>query len=209
MIGDAALEKIKQLSGTRRNCESPPRRSPVRDWLTWQALAHLEELDLSENSQVFDDGLAHLAGLTSLKDLNLWRVGITDEGVKHLAGLTSLERLNLDNTQLTDAGLQHLAGPAAADVPAPRFDGRVRCGARASGRTDVAQRPEGHAHAPSPPRAWRNCRRSCPTRPFSWSTCRGSRPVPRGPVAEQGPQSLVACGAAQVLRAFRRSPHNR
>lgn len=71
----------------------------------------LEELDLSENSQIFDDGLKHLASMTQLKKLNLWRVQVTDEGVKHLAGLTNLAWLNLDNVgYLSDEGLVYLKG---------------------------------------------------------------------------------------------------
>jgi hypothetical protein len=53
--------------------------------------------------------MPHLAGLTSLRKLNLWRVPITDAGVASLAGLIKLEWLNLDNTQFfSDAGLVHL-----------------------------------------------------------------------------------------------------
>ena len=65
----------------------------------------LEELDLSENSSLTNVGLEHLAPLTSLRKLNLWRLAISDDGIKNLAPLTNLEWLNLDNTQLSDAGL--------------------------------------------------------------------------------------------------------
>ena len=80
-----------------------------------QGLAHLAKLksltilDLSENSQISDTGLRHLAGMNQLQNLNLWRVNIMDSGIAHLAGLTNLASLNLDNTQLSDFGLQHLA----------------------------------------------------------------------------------------------------
>jgi hypothetical protein len=73
-------------------------------------LSHLEDLDLSENSALFDNDIAPLAGMTTLRRLNLWRVALTDAGVAHLAGLVNLEWLNLDNTQLTDAGLKSLSG---------------------------------------------------------------------------------------------------
>ena len=71
-------------------------------------LSQLEELDLSQNSQLFDDALAPLGSITSLTKLNLWLVAITDEGVKHLASLTNMNWLNLDQTQLTDAGFARL-----------------------------------------------------------------------------------------------------
>lgn len=79
-IGDAALESLT-------------------------ACSNLEELDLSENSQLTDAGMVSLGKITSLKKLNLWRVQINDEGALALAPLTGLKWLNLDNTKLSDAGL--------------------------------------------------------------------------------------------------------
>jgi len=70
-----------------------------------KACKALQELDLSENSIITDAGLVHLAAITSLKKLNLWRVQITDAGALALAPLVNLEWLNLDNTKLSDAGL--------------------------------------------------------------------------------------------------------
>ena len=73
-------------------------------------MTQLVELDLSENTSIFDDGMAHLSEMTQLKKLNLWRVPITDEGVASLAGLTNMEWLNLDNTAyLSDDGLKYLS----------------------------------------------------------------------------------------------------
>ena len=70
--------------------------------------SRLEELDLSEDSLITDAGMGHVAKLTGLKKLNLWRVQISDDGVLRLAPLTKLEWLNLDNTKLSDAGLPAL-----------------------------------------------------------------------------------------------------
>lgn len=81
-VSDIGLEKISQLK--------------------------IEDLDVSECSQLSDTALAALGKIKSLKKLNLWRDAITDEGVSQLAGLTELKWLNLDNTQATDAGLKHL-----------------------------------------------------------------------------------------------------
>lgn len=74
-------------------------------------MTNLQELDLSENTSIFDDGLAHLQPMHQLQKLNLWRVPITDEGVASLAGLTEMQWLNLDNVAyLSDEGLPHLKG---------------------------------------------------------------------------------------------------
>lgn len=72
---------------------------------TLSVCSTLQELDLSENSLITNAGMAHLAKLTSLKKLNLWRVQISDEGALLLAPLTKMEWLNLDNSKLGDAGL--------------------------------------------------------------------------------------------------------
>lgn len=82
---------------------------------TLSKCALLEELDLSEDSLITNDGMAHLAKLTGLKKLNLWRVQISDEGVLMLASLTRLEWLNLDNTKLSDAGLPALKNMKSLD----------------------------------------------------------------------------------------------
>lgn len=72
-------------------------------------LANLEDLDLSENSLLFDDAMEPVGQMTQLQRLNLWRVAITDTGIGQLVGLTKLRWLNLDNTQLSDGGLEYLA----------------------------------------------------------------------------------------------------
>ena len=73
----------------------------------------LEELDVSEDALLTDAGMAHLAKLTALKKLNLWRVQISDDGALKLAPLTKLVWLNLDNTHLSDGGLALLKGMTA------------------------------------------------------------------------------------------------
>ena len=69
------------------------------------ARTSLEEIDLSENSLITNAGMAHLAKLTNLKKLNLWRVQISDDGALLLAALTKMDWLNLDNSKLGDGGL--------------------------------------------------------------------------------------------------------
>ncbi|MCA9210091.1 MAG: hypothetical protein KDA55_17155, partial [Planctomycetales bacterium] len=69
-------------------------------------LKKLKELDLSECFAVADEGMADLAPITSLVDLNLWSTRVGDAGVEHIAALKNLESLNLDKTGLTDAGMK-------------------------------------------------------------------------------------------------------
>ncbi len=65
-------------------------------------------LVLDDSTQITDAGLAHLAGLTQLRDLCLQGTQITDAGLKHLAGLTQLRELHLENTQIMDDGVKKL-----------------------------------------------------------------------------------------------------
>ena len=70
-------------------------------------LSNLVELDVSENSLLFDTGLEHFAAMKQLKKLNCYRLQILGEP---LAVLTNLEWLNLDNTNIDDFSLEYLKG---------------------------------------------------------------------------------------------------
>jgi Leucine-rich repeat (LRR) protein len=60
--------------------------------------------------KVTDDGLKHIAAMTGLRRLFLYRAPITDAGLAVLEGFPKLEKLDLSYTRVTDAGLAHLAG---------------------------------------------------------------------------------------------------
>jgi hypothetical protein len=71
----------------------------------------LRFLDLSENRNVTDAGLARLRGLPQLTGLNLSSCSITNPGLKHLEGLPRLAHLNLSYcNRLNDASLKILEG---------------------------------------------------------------------------------------------------
>src|SRR5262249_55590252 len=74
--------------------------------------SRLRALDLF-GTEVGDDGLAHLAGLTELRALYLESTRVGDAGVAHLRKLTRLERLALSGTRVSDACLTHLTSLAA------------------------------------------------------------------------------------------------
>jgi Leucine Rich Repeat (LRR) protein len=69
-------------------------------------LGRLRVLDI--DTQVTDAGLAHLTGLTNLRQLDLRGTHATDAGLAHLKRLTNLSKLDLRGTHVTDAGLAHL-----------------------------------------------------------------------------------------------------
>ena len=73
----------------------------------------LEDLDLieltfSRSSEVTDEGLAHLQGLTDLTSLGLGGANISDAGLPHLAGFTKLTFLSFSGTNVTDDGVNQL-----------------------------------------------------------------------------------------------------
>jgi serine/threonine protein kinase len=57
-------------------------------------------------AKVSDDGLKHLSGFTSLRELSLGSTSVTDEGIKHLTWMSALEHLNLADTVVGDGGLK-------------------------------------------------------------------------------------------------------
>jgi len=72
-------------------------------------MTKLEYLTL-HYTQITDEGLEHLRGLSKLSRLNLSDTSVGDRGIKHIEGLENLRELWLDNTRLTDDGLKHLEG---------------------------------------------------------------------------------------------------
>jgi hypothetical protein len=71
-------------------------------------MKRLEVLNIGLCEEVGDAGLAHLKGLTELRELNLRSTKVTDAGLAHLRGLTGLRKLDLRHTKVTAAGVQDL-----------------------------------------------------------------------------------------------------
>src|SRR5262249_50235641 len=71
----------------------------------WQTL-HRLGLQIDE---ITDDCVAHIVGLTELRELDLSYSGITDAGLRHLAPLTNLDAIDLSETAITQHGLAPLA----------------------------------------------------------------------------------------------------
>ncbi|CAI5496017.1 unnamed protein product, partial [Closterium sp. Naga37s-1] len=71
-------------------------------------LPKLEMLDFRW-SGVSDSALQGIGSLTSLKILRLWDTNVTNAGLAHLTGLSSLKELDLSQcTAVTDAGMVHV-----------------------------------------------------------------------------------------------------
>ena len=64
-------------------------------------LTHLEALDISDNLQVTDKGMAIVKGLERLQLLTLGKTGITDKGLMELKSLDGLRTLHVGGTKVT------------------------------------------------------------------------------------------------------------
>jgi hypothetical protein len=81
--------------------------------VTNAGLAHLAgntqlERLLMDGTDITDEGMKYLEGMTALKDISL-SAGITDRGLAHVAGLKNLVAISMSD-RITDDGLHHLLG---------------------------------------------------------------------------------------------------
>ena len=74
-----------------------------------KGLTDLQSLSM-DGTPITDAGLVNLKGLTSLTDLSLDNTVVGDAGLAQLEGLKNLQKLSLDRTRVTDVGLSHLKG---------------------------------------------------------------------------------------------------
>jgi len=85
---------------------------PVGDW-TISHLAennvvpNLKNLDLAD-TDLTDNGMAHIPKFKMLSRLSLFYCNITNSGLRHIQSMTSLETLNLDSRDISDEGLSFL-----------------------------------------------------------------------------------------------------
>jgi hypothetical protein len=108
LVDDQAMELLAQLPNLKKlRLAKTGIGTPGLEMLS---RLELDELDISECSQVFDDSLVAVGKMKTLKRLNLWRDVISDAGVAHLSGLVNMTWLNLDNTHMGNPGLEHLRG---------------------------------------------------------------------------------------------------
>ena len=90
-------------------------------------MTQLRELWL-DGTQITDDGLVHLAGMSRLQWLSLGGTQITDNGLVHFKGMARLRYVSLDGTNVTNEGVKKLQqalpncdivwSPPAASPPA-------------------------------------------------------------------------------------------
>jgi hypothetical protein len=80
------------------------------DFARLSPLTGLRELNASKSHAVGDAGLAAVAGLRRLRELDLYASCVTDAGLAHVAGMPELEFLHLSDTGVAGPGLVNLVG---------------------------------------------------------------------------------------------------
>lgn len=108
--GGIDVSDLSALSGMTRLAHLSIEQSKVADLAPLRNLgASLETLKFYD-APITDDGLAALAGMARLEELELTGSRLEGPGLVHLGHLGSLRRLTLDDTRIKDASLSHLAG---------------------------------------------------------------------------------------------------
>ncbi len=74
-----------------------------------KTLTLLEALDISDNPQVTDKGMAAVKTLERLQTLHLGKTGLTDKGLMELKGLDGLRSLNVVGTKVTGDAAEKFA----------------------------------------------------------------------------------------------------
>jgi hypothetical protein len=105
----ADLAMLKQLR--EFGIQSPRQTDRILSAL--EPLTNLESFTIAGRAEgISDDGVAHLAGLKSLRRLVLanqeHQAGITDRGLARLRGLTRLRELDLSGNKVTASGVSEL-----------------------------------------------------------------------------------------------------
>jgi Leucine-rich repeat (LRR) protein len=129
-LGEEYFRKVVTVGLSTGHFTQPPKATDA-DLAIFQALGDVTLVELGGNPGITDAGLIHLAGLTKLRILYLYRTKIrgpglqhlprnldilslqhtpaVDEGLIHLKRLSKLRCLILSNTKITDNGLRHLS----------------------------------------------------------------------------------------------------
>ncbi|KAE8594930.1 hypothetical protein XENTR_v10015383 [Xenopus tropicalis] len=101
---DKVLEGLSGLSLTR--VVLPGRRCLSDFGLSYlSGLRSLIELDLTDHTQITDQGVQYISALDMLRTLSLCNTSVSDSGLLHLRGLRNLENLSLDRTKVTSRGV--------------------------------------------------------------------------------------------------------
>ena len=104
--GLSFLPALTQLRSLTLSGNGPKLTNKCLDIVT--KLTDLEELRISDQRKINDDGLKQIGELSKLRKLDLNGTLITDATMVHLNNLPLLQELQVGGTGITDAGLVHV-----------------------------------------------------------------------------------------------------
>lgn len=107
-LRDEELRHVGRLTGLRYLSLSDAWEITDAGVAHLAGLVHLEELDLTETT-ITDVGLAYLSTLANVRTLSLWGTRVGDSGLRHIRKLAALENVLMPYTKITDRGLHDLA----------------------------------------------------------------------------------------------------
>ncbi|MFN6162616.1 MAG: leucine-rich repeat domain-containing protein, partial [Planctomycetota bacterium] len=107
-ITDESMKSLAQSRSIKR-IRVPRTKLSDAGLATLKDSVQLELLDLTECNQITDVALAHLKGLTKLRNLSLSGPRITDAGMQHLSSLTNMVAISFQDCAVTDDGFIALA----------------------------------------------------------------------------------------------------
>lgn len=71
---------------------------------------YLTALDIRHAPDFDDDALAAVRGCTGVRELTLYRTGVTDRGLRHLKDWSQLQVVSIEECAVSDEGIRYLCG---------------------------------------------------------------------------------------------------
>ena len=119
VVSEIAVSSDKDISDALKHLAGIPKTTVARfggpgmndrGMKALAGLTSLKRLDLTDCSSIGDETLKVIGELKNIEALILRRSGFTDAGLAAVRNLPKLRALDLRNSNVTDAGLEHLTG---------------------------------------------------------------------------------------------------
>ena len=124
-ITDAGVKDLEQLPQLE-HLDISNTQITDNGFATFTRPERIKSLNLSRS--ITDDGLAYLTRFSGLERLSV--IGVSNNGLAHLKGLASLREISVASTQVTDEGIMQLSGLSELHVLGLTSSGVTETGAK-------------------------------------------------------------------------------